>query len=123
MLSNRPSIKVIQGQPVSNKNSLRRHDHTSRQAPQYHHHWYPWSLSQKEFDIVDTRSNMHLDDLNSKTHGGQILIYLIDSAIVACFYPPQGSEHHTLLCLDNFHGPNHDQEKLSEEPDKKWECV
>ena len=49
------------------------------------------------FDMVDTRSNMQLTDLNSKPHGGKSLTSLIDCAIAARFYHPICSEHYKLL--------------------------
>ena len=64
--------------------------------------------------MVDTRSNMQLDDLNSKPNGGKSLRNLIDLYIVSCLYPPLGSRNYKLLCLDQFHGPSHincEQEK------------
>ena len=62
--------------------------------------------------MADTRSNMKLADLNSKPHGVQSLIYLIDLVIRAYFYPPPGSDHYKLLCVDNFHEPNQRQVNL-----------
>ena len=47
----------------------------------------------KKIDIVDTRSNMLLADLNSKPHGRKSLRDLIDRAIDVYFYPPPGLEH------------------------------
>ena len=35
----------------------------------------------KKFDIVERISNMQISDINSKPHGGKILIGLIDRAI------------------------------------------
>ena len=40
------------------------------------------------FEMVDTRSNMQLDDLNYKPHGGKGFQNLIDRAIGARLYPP-----------------------------------
>ena len=45
----------------------------------------------KKFDMVDTRSNMQLADLNYKIHGGKILTNIIDRKNGAHFYPPPGS--------------------------------
>ena len=67
--------------------------------------------------MVDTRSNMQLADLNSKPHGGKSLRNLIDRAIEDRIYPPRGSEHYKLLCLDHFHVPSQikcEQEKKSD---------
>ena len=55
------------------------------------------------FDMVDTRSNMQLADLKSKSLGGKIIMNLIDCAIGARFYPPTGLEHHKLIQLYQFH--------------------
>ena len=52
---------------------------------------------QKIFEMIDTRSNMQLDDLNSKPHGGKSLRDPIDRAIGVHFYPPPRSEHYILL--------------------------
>ena len=45
----------------------------------------------KTFEMVDTRYNMQLADLNSKRHGGKNLKNIVDRAIEACIYPPTGS--------------------------------
>ena len=44
----------------------------------------------KTFEMVDTRSNMQLTDLNSKPHGGKGLQNPIDRVIGVRFYPPPG---------------------------------
>ena len=44
----------------------------------------------KKIEIVETRSNMQLADLNSKPHSGKILRNLIYRAIGYRFYPPPG---------------------------------
>ena len=59
---------------------------------------------QKTFEMVDTRSNMRLADLNSKPHGEKRLRDLIDHVIGDRFYPPIGSEHYKLLLFDQVHG-------------------
>ena len=61
----------------------------------------------KKIDMADTRSNIQLADLNSKPHGGKILINIIDCAIGTRFYPPTGSVHCKILRLDQFHVPFH----------------
>ena len=71
----------------------------------------------KKIEIMDTISNMQLDDPNSKPHGGKSIINFIDLSIIARFYPSQGPEHYKLLCLDQFHGLyniNCDQDKKSD---------
>ena len=50
-------------------------------------------ISEKTFEMVHTRSNMQLDDLNFKPHGGNILRYVIYLSIGARFYLPTGYEH------------------------------
>ena len=47
----------------------------------------------KIFDMVDTRSNMQLYDLNFRPHGGSSLRDIIDRGIRDRFYPPPRSEH------------------------------
>ena len=61
----------------------------------------------KKMDMAETRSNMQLYDLNSKPHGFQILIDIIDCAIGAYFYPPPGYNYQKCLCLERFHEPTH----------------
>ena len=61
----------------------------------------------KIFEMVDTRSNMQLADLNFKPHIGKILRDLIYCASEVFFYPPPCSKHYKLFCLDKFHGPSH----------------
>ena len=61
----------------------------------------------KTFEMVDTRSNMQLVDLNYKPHGGKSLQNLIDHTISVRLYPTQVSLHHQKLCLGQFHEPNH----------------
>ena len=68
-------------------------------------------------DMMDTRSNMQLADLNSKRHGGKSLINPIDRTIGSRFYYSTGSVHYKILQLDQFHGPsriNCEQKKRSE---------
>ena len=55
---------------------------------------------------------MQLADLNSKPHGGQSLIYLIDRSVVTLFYPLLRSSHDKLLCIDKFHNSNFYQKHL-----------
>ena len=67
--------------------------------------------------MVDTRSNMQLVDLNSKSHGKKSLRNLIDSTMGCRFYPTTVSVHYKLLPLGQFHGPAHincEQKKKSE---------
>ena len=61
----------------------------------------------KIFDMVDIISNMGLDNLNYKPHGGKSHINIIDCAIGSRFYPPTGSEQYKLIHLDQFHGTSH----------------
>ena len=71
----------------------------------------------KTFEIVDTRSNMQLSDLNSKPRGGKSLRNIIYRAIGSHFYPPPVSVHYKLLFLKQFHGTtriNCEQKKNSE---------
>ena len=68
----------------------------------------------KLFDMVDTRSNMQLADLNSEPLDGKILRNIVDSAILSRFYPTPGLEHYKLLRLYQFSGTSHinfEQEK------------
>ena len=57
--------------------------------------------------MVDTRSNMQFSDIKSKPHGGQSLITIINITIFDRFYPPLGSLHYQLLCLEQFHRSAH----------------
>ena len=50
---------------------------------------------------------MQLADLNLKPHGGKRLRDLIDLTIGEQFYPPLGSEHYKIFCLDRFYGSTH----------------
>ena len=71
----------------------------------------------KIFEMVDTRSNMQLSDLNSKPHGGKSLQNLINHAIGVRFYPLPGSLHYQQLHIGHFHEPTHtncEQNKKSE---------
>ena len=61
----------------------------------------------KTFEMVDTRSNMQLADLNSKPHGRKSLLNIIDRSIGVRFYPPPGSLHYQQLLLGEFQEPNH----------------
>ena len=47
-----------------------------------------------KIEMVDTRSNNQLADLNSKPHGGKSLRNLIDCAIGIRIYPPLVSLHY-----------------------------
>ena len=47
----------------------------------------------KTFEMVDTRSKIQLDDLNSNPHGRKSLRYLIDRVISVRFHPQPVSEH------------------------------
>ena len=53
----------------------------------------------KIFEMVETRSNLQLSDLNSKPHGVKILQNLIYRAIGVQFYPPTGSLHYHQVWL------------------------
>ena len=64
------------------------------------------------FYMVDTRSNIQLADINSKTCGVKGLIDIIDRAIGFRFYPPPVSEHYKLLRLNRFYGSTHHQISL-----------
>ena len=55
---------------------------------------------------------MQLTDLNSKPHGGQTLIDLIDRAIRTHFYTPSESSHRILLRLYQFHNSTNLQKHL-----------
>ena len=57
----------------------------------------------KIIDMVDTRSNMQLSDLNSKPHGGKSLRNIIGPSIGSRFYPSSESVHYKLIFLDHFH--------------------
>ena len=58
----------------------------------------------KKIDMVDTRSNMQIYDLNYKPRGGNILRIIIDHAIGSQLYTP-GSVHYKLFFLGQFHDP------------------
>ena len=75
----------------------------------------------KTFDMVYTRSNIQLADINSKPHGGQSIGYIIDRAIGVHFYPPPGPEHYKLLRLDRFHISTHHQTQSHGKPTKTIE--
>ena len=55
--------------------------------------------------MLDKRENMKLSDLNTKPNGVKSLRDIIDRTIGLHLYPPPGSEHYKLLCLENFHFP------------------
>ena len=59
------------------------------------------------FEMVDTRSNMQLDNLNYKSHCRKSLRDIIDCVIGFRFYPTPGSEHYKLLHLEQFLVPFH----------------
>ena len=63
--------------------------------------------------------NMQFSELNSKPHGVNSLITIIDSSIGAHLYPTPGSEHYELLCLYQFHGPSN----INCEQEKKIEII
>ena len=54
----------------------------------------------KKIEMVNTRSNVQLADLNSKPHGGKSLRNIIDRAIGVRFNTPPGSLHYQQICLD-----------------------
>ena len=58
-------------------------------------------------EILDTRSNTQLFDLDSKPRGGKSLRNLIDCAIGVQFYPPPGSLHYQKLFLGIFNKSDH----------------
>ena len=93
------------------------HNHSPSQTSKLTNHLYPQNPSQNIFDMVDTRSNMQLSDLNYKPHGRKSLRNIIDNTIGSFLYTPLGSGHYKRLFLDQFHGPSRiscDQEKKSE---------
>ena len=71
--------------------------------------------------MVDTISNMQLDGLNSKTHGGKSIRRIIDRAIGIHFYLPSGYEHYNLLCMNRFHISTHRQVQPHDKTDEKTE--
>ena len=73
----------------------------------------------KFFYMVDTISNMQFAKLDYKPCGGQILRDIIDCVIGARFYPPPGSYHHKILCLDELRGTTHQKVHLRDNPDAK----
>ena len=75
----------------------------------------------KTFDMVDTRSNMQLADINSMPHGEKILIDIIDRSIVVLLYPPLGSEHYKLLRLKRFRLYNHHQTPSHDKHNKNYQ--
>ena len=75
----------------------------------------------KTFDMVDTRSNMQLADINSMPHGEKNLIDIIDRSIVVLLYPPPGSEHYKLLCLNRFRLSTHHQTPSHDKHSKKYQ--
>ena len=77
----------------------------------------------KTFDMVYTRSNIQLADLNSKPHGGQSIGYIIDRAIGVHFYPPPGPEHYKLLRLDRFHGCTNHQSPSNDKNSRKMRWI
>ena len=81
------------------------------------------NFTSEKNEMVDTRSNMQLADLNSKPHGGKSLQNIIDRAIGAQFYPPPGSLLYQHLRLGQFHEPTHincEQNKKSEKKRRKY---
>ena len=62
--------------------------------------------TRKIFEMVDTRSNMQLDNLNYKSHCRKSLRDIIDCVIGFRFYPTSGSEHYKLLHIEQFHVPS-----------------
>ena len=116
---NRTPIKFIQVQLENNNRIISKYYHNPIQASQHPHNWYTWASSSKTIDMVDTRSNMQLYDLNSKPHGGQSIRNLNDCAIGVRFYPPPGSKYHTLLSFEKLYGPTHHQTNTREKANAK----
>ena len=57
-----------------------------------------WEIClRKSLDMVDTRSNTQLSDINSKPRGGKIIRDIINQSIGVCFYPPPWSENYKLF--------------------------
>ena len=59
------------------------------------------------FEMVDTRTNMQLADLNFKPRGGKSLQNIIDCSIGVIFYTLPGSLHYQQLCICQFHETTH----------------
>ena len=68
--------------------------------------------------MADKRSNMQLDDRNSKPHWGKSLRDIIDRVISVRFYHPPGSENYKLLLLNRCHGSTHHKVKSHNNPEK-----
>ena len=77
----------------------------------------------KKIDMVDTRSNIKLAELNYKNHGGKSLRDLVDCAVGECFYNPPGSDHHKLICIDRFHITTPRQVHSRDKPYQKQQSV
>ena len=73
----------------------------------------------KTFEMVDTKSNIQLYDLNSKPHGGKSLLDIIYWVIGVHLYPPPGLENYKLHLLDRFHGSTHINDNHSNNDNKK----
>ena len=76
----------------------------------------------KKNDMVDTRSNIQLADLNSKPHEVKSLRDPIYRAIGVRFYNPPGSEHDKLLHLKHLQGSTHHQVQSHDKPEEKNEA-
>ena len=73
----------------------------------------------KIFYMVDIISNVQLADLKSKLHKGKVLKKFFYRATGVRLYPPPGSEHCKLLCLNSFHVSTHLQVQSHYKPYKK----
>ena len=73
----------------------------------------------KTSEMLDTRSNMQLADLNSKPHSGKSLRYLIYCVFGVHLYPPPGLEQYKILFLYKFHGPPHINDNHRKNNEKK----
>ena len=62
--------------------------------------------TRKIFEMVDTRSNMQLDNLNYKPHVRKSLRDLIYCVIGFRFYPTPVSEHYRPPHIEQFHVPS-----------------
>ena len=115
-LSHRTSIKTIWGQPSNSYKSIDEYNHQDRNIDVLITALHELCL-RKKIEMVETRSNMQLANLNSKTHGRKSLRYFIDRSIGYHIYTPQVSVNYRFLFLDQFLGPSHinfDQKKKSD---------
>ena len=73
--------------------------------------------------MVDKRSNIQPADLKYKPHRVKGLKDIIDCAIGVHFYPPPGSEHYKILCLEKLYGYNHINDKHRKTMRQKWRAL